>query len=105
MKLGVSLWITPGVAAAAFLAVSAAVATSGALAASAAPASSAAAPGKTVFEASCGNCHDLAVSTDLRKSRDEWQATVNRMITSGASLSDDEAANVVDYLAKNYGTT
>ena len=107
MKLGVSLWIAPGVAAAALLALSAAVATSGALAAtaSAAPAGSAAAPGKTVFEASCGNCHDLAVSTDLRKSRDEWQATVNRMITSGAALSDDEAANVVDYLAKNYGTT
>jgi cytochrome c5 len=104
MKFGASGWIVPGVAAAALLALSAVVAASGAFAATAS-APPAAASGKTVFEESCGNCHDLAVSTDLRKSREEWQATVNRMITSGASLSDDEVAKVVEYLAQNYGAS
>jgi cytochrome c5 len=107
MKFGASDWIVPGVAAAALLVLSTAVASSRSLAAPASPppATNAAAPGKAVFEDQCGTCHDLAVSTDLRKSRDEWQATVNRMLTSGASLTDDEVAKVVDYLTKNYGAT
>lgn len=61
-------------------------------------------PGKQVFQDVCGSCHDLTVSTDQTKSREDWQATVSRMVNSGAPLSDEQAAEVVDYLAKNYGT-
>jgi cytochrome c5 len=109
MKFGGSDWIVPGVAAAAFLAMSAFMATSPTLAATgpapAAPANSGAAPGKAVFEELCGNCHDLAVTTDQRKSRDGWQTTVTRMVSSGAALTDEQAAQVIDYLTKNYGTS
>jgi cytochrome c5 len=61
-------------------------------------------PGKAVFQDTCGNCHDLAVTTDQRKSREDWNTTVTRMVSNGAPLSDDQVAQVVDYLAKNYGT-
>jgi cytochrome c5 len=102
-KFDASRWIASGVAAAALMAVSAVMAASMAHAASA-PANGAAAPGKAIFEEQCGTCHELSVTTELRKSHDEWQATVARMITSGAALSDEQAAQVVDYLSKNYGT-
>ena len=109
MKLGALRWIAPGVAAAALLALSAVAATAASPKAAPASASTAAAPansaamGKAVFQDMCGTCHDLAVSTDQRKTREAWQTTVSRMVTSGAALSDDEVAQVVDYLAKNYG--
>ena len=53
----------------------------------------------------CGTCHDLTLTTDQRKSRDGWQTTVTRMVSSGAALTDDQAAQVIDYLAKNYGAS
>jgi cytochrome c5 len=64
---------------------------------------SAAMKGKQVFEEVCGACHDPAVSTAQVKSRDDWQATVSRMATEGAPLTDEQVAQVVAFLAKNYG--
>jgi mono/diheme cytochrome c family protein len=118
MKLGASRWIAlAGVAG--WLALAATLVVRPALAApaaspatgpAAAPAAggaapaAAAAPGQAVFQDVCGNCHDLALSTGLKKSRDDWQATVSRMVSNGAPLSDAQVALVVDYLAKAYGT-
>jgi len=113
MKLG---WFALGLTAAGLLTVPAVAAVSMDLAqpTSAQPASSAspvpaasdggAMKGKQVFQQICGACHDLAVSTGQVKSREDWQATVSRMANDGAALTDEEVAEVVAYLARNYGT-
>lgn len=106
MQLG---WFTAGLAVTGLLTLSAVAAAQPAPAApAAAPAGAAPAAnggaGKQLFEGACGACHDLTVSTDQRKSHDDWQATVTRMVGSGAPLNDQEAAQVVEYLSKNFGT-
>jgi cytochrome c5 len=70
-----------------------------------APSAAAAAPGGetlTLMQTVCANCHELSVVTDQRKSRDEWNTTVNTMIAHGAPLTDAQADEIVAYLAKNY---
>ena len=112
MKLG---WLALGFAAAGLLAAPAvaavsmdraqpAAAQSGPSdAPSAAASDNTAAKGKQVFQETCGACHDLAVSTGQTKSRDDWQATVSRMENEGAPITDEQAAQVVAYLSKNFG--
>jgi len=113
MKLG---WSALGLAVGALVTVPAAAAVSMDLAAptSAQPASPAAPgpagsdggaqKGKQVFQEVCGACHDLTLSTGQTKSREDWQATVSRMANDGAPLTDEQVAQVVAYLSKNYGT-
>lgn len=57
---------------------------------------------KAILEGACTMCHGLDFITERRKSHDDWQATVSRMMDKGASLGPDEAAALVDYLAKTY---
>ena len=57
---------------------------------------------KTV-ERVCGTCHDLSVVTDKKLDRAQWQDIVNEMIGFGAKLSKSQAADVVNYLARNFG--
>ena len=59
--------------------------------------------GRQVFQDVCGSCHDPAVTTGQMKSHEDWEATVSRMATEGAPLSDEQIAQVVDYLSKAYG--
>lgn len=93
-------WIVPGLAVAALL-TAAAVTPTGAGAADAAPAPPSPEVQKILTDV-CSNCHDISITTDLRKTREEWENTVGRMISNGAALSDQQAALVVDYLAKAY---
>ena len=59
-------------------------------------------PGKAETEKLCSQCHELERSVSPRQDRDAWQATMNKMITLGATGTDQEFRAVVDYLAKNY---
>ena len=61
------------------------------------------APTKALFESTCGGCHDLATTTGQRKTHAEWASTVDRMVTRGAPLSEPQAAEITDYLARHYG--
>jgi cytochrome c5 len=58
---------------------------------------------KKTVEAACASCHGLDVVVDKKLSREAWQAVVKTMVDRGASLSKDEAVDVVGYLAKNFG--
>lgn len=51
----------------------------------------------------CGGCHLYTVMSVQRKSEDKWTDTVIEMRSRGASGSDDELTQVVEYLAKNFG--
>jgi competence ComEA-like helix-hairpin-helix protein len=62
-------------------------------------------PGKEIVIKKCLPCHNVRVTTARRGSgsADEWEQVVDKMVSQGAELSDDEIDLVVQYLSINYG--
>jgi mono/diheme cytochrome c family protein len=58
---------------------------------------------KSLVDGGCALCHGLDRVVATKRSKDQWQTIVNRMIFFGAPISGDQVASVVDYLATNYG--
>jgi len=59
--------------------------------------------GADVVEDNCQNCHGLDHITNAHHDADGWRAVVSDMIGRGATLTDDQEAQVVAYLASHYG--
>jgi mono/diheme cytochrome c family protein len=57
--------------------------------------------GRDIMASTCSKCHSLANITSQRKDRDGWSATVTKMVGYGATGSDDDFAQILDYLTKN----
>jgi competence protein ComEA len=55
-------------------------------------------PGKETTQRICGSCHGAEIVLDRRMTRDGWSQLVVNMIQRGAKGTDDEFADVVDYL-------
>jgi len=64
---------------------------------------SADAKGKATFERICSGCHELDTVTTSRFTQNGWAQKVDDMTSRGANASDDEVAEIVAYLTKNYG--
>jgi alcohol dehydrogenase (cytochrome c) len=60
-------------------------------------------PGRDITASTCSKCHSLANVTSQRKDRDGWSATVTKMAGYGATGSDEDFAQILDYLTKNFG--
>jgi hypothetical protein len=60
------------------------------------------APKRLVTE-QCTKCHTLAPVEVSRKTYQEWERTVYRMMAKGASLDGREAEAIIDYLSDTYG--
>lgn len=60
------------------------------------------ADGSELLEKSCSVCHPSARPKGTKKTAEQWEATVTRMMDKGAKLSADEKKTLVDYLAKTY---
>jgi mono/diheme cytochrome c family protein len=63
--------------------------------------------GRDKIEASCVSCHslDYIVMNSPFPNRALWEAEVNKMIKAfGAPISGEDAKDIIDYLAKEYGT-
>jgi hypothetical protein len=60
---------------------------------------------KALVSGVCAGCHGADLTTDKKASKSEWQGIVDRMKTYGASLTEAQTVALVDYLARNYGTT
>jgi cytochrome c553 len=63
-------------------------------------------PGRAKVEANCGSCHslDYIQANSPFMNRQVWDAEVTKMIKAfGAPISDADAKEIADYLAKNYG--
>jgi len=58
--------------------------------------------GKALVEERCAECHDLGRVERAKKGEEEWKATVERMVSKGAQLSEEEQALVIQYLAEAY---
>jgi cytochrome c oxidase cbb3-type subunit 3 len=56
-----------------------------------------------LFQRMCGTCHkpELAVST--RRTREQWQETIDSMVAKGMKGSDKDLNSVLDYLVAQYG--
>ena len=64
-------------------------------------------PGRDKVEANCAACHslDYILGNSPFMNRAVWDAEVTKMIKAfGAPISDTDAKEIVDYLAKNYGS-
>ena len=60
-------------------------------------------PGKAVVERACTRCHSLDNVVHARRTRKQWEAELDVMISRGATLSDDEFDGVAEYLATHFG--
>jgi competence protein ComEA len=60
-------------------------------------------PGKDLTMQLCGNCHEANIVQAHRQSRDEWIATIQKMMAAGAEGTQEQFTAVLDYLAKNFG--
>ena len=60
-------------------------------------------PGKQTVERVCTACHDVDTVAGMRMVRGEWRAMVNSMMSRGARASDEEVAEIIEYLATYVG--
>jgi len=63
-------------------------------------------PGRDKVEANCASCHsvDYIVANSPFMNRQVWDAEVTKMIKAfGAPISDADAKEISEYLARNYG--
>jgi mono/diheme cytochrome c family protein len=63
-------------------------------------------PGRDKVEANCASCHslDYILGNSPFMNRQVWDAEVTKMVKAfGAPISDADAKEIAEYLAKNYG--
>ena len=60
------------------------------------------APGKDVMVRVCGTCHEAQRSASVRLTREGWQEVIAKMVSLGAKGTDEELAQVLEYLAGNF---
>jgi len=58
--------------------------------------------GKELVSASCVGCHSLQTSVSRGRSKEDWEKTVNDMVTRGAQILTVDAKIIIDYLAGNF---
>jgi cytochrome c5 len=71
--------------------------------ATALPAETPALDGATLLETRCSVCHSADRPRQAKKTREQWDQTVARMIGKGAQLTEAEKTVLLDYLAKTHG--
>ena len=60
-------------------------------------------PGKVFAQQNCSGCHSIDLVTAQRRTPDEWEEILNRMIANGDSLSDEQYDEVLGYLGTYLG--
>jgi mono/diheme cytochrome c family protein len=58
---------------------------------------------KELYENVCGACHEAELGIAEPRDREGWHYIVSRMAEAGASASDEELDQIVDYLTKYFG--
>ena len=59
---------------------------------------------ETLFNQKCSVCHSIDRPKSKKKATDQWKSTVMRMKNvNGASITDEEAKIIIDYLSEKYG--
>jgi cytochrome c2 len=58
--------------------------------------------GATLLDQRCSVCHPSARPKAAKKTPEQWEATVTRMMGKGAKLSVEEKKLLLDHLSKTY---
>ncbi len=61
--------------------------------------------GRELVQRVCNSCHSVDLVATRPQTREEWTGTVQRMAQRGASATDDQFQQIVDYLTQNFGRT
>ncbi|MBE0688402.1 MAG: hypothetical protein IH585_20610 [Anaerolineaceae bacterium] len=56
-------------------------------------------PGQALVETKCSTCHSIVQVNNAKYSREMWDSTVNRMVMAGLQVTDEQKAQIIDYLA------
>lgn len=56
------------------------------------------------LQAVCGKCHDLQIVLNTPRSLDDWRDTMQKMVDRGASGTDDQYDDILDYLHRTMTT-
>jgi mono/diheme cytochrome c family protein len=61
--------------------------------------------GEKLVESHCALCHDLGRITTVTRSKEEWNGTVNNMMTRAGTnvATQDEILTMAAYLAAHFG--
>jgi competence protein ComEA len=59
-------------------------------------------PGREVLLKACGGCHPAEKVIAELKTKDDWNNTLFDMAANGAEASDEEYAQILEYLDKNF---
>ena len=59
-------------------------------------------PGKEATVKVCSQCHEVARAISLHQDRAGWQATMEKMISLGATASPEDFESILNYLSKNF---
>ena len=59
-------------------------------------------PGRDTFLRVCSTCHSPTNVLANGQSREGWENTITKMAGFGASATDEEFSDILDYLAKNF---
>jgi quinoprotein glucose dehydrogenase len=60
-------------------------------------------PGKAIAGKACLRCHSADILRQQRLSEKQWTASVTKMIGWGAEVPENKKAELVAYLARNFG--
>src|ERR1700753_295241 len=60
------------------------------------------APGRDTVQKVCGSCHGAEVIVPRGMTRQQWGDVIASMVTRGAKGTDEEFAQVLDYLSTNF---
>jgi quinoprotein glucose dehydrogenase len=60
-------------------------------------------PGKAIADKACLRCHSADILRQQRLSEKQWTASVTKMVGWGAEVPEDKQAELVAYLARNFG--
>lgn len=59
--------------------------------------------GKALVEDRCASCHGLGLVVGQKRSKAEWEATIDLMMDRGAQVSDADYAAISAYLSAHFG--
>jgi len=59
-------------------------------------------PQKAVVQKVCHGCHSPDIVAAKHHTREEWEDLVTAMINAGATGTDEEFSDIVDYLSTNF---
>ena len=54
-------------------------------------------------KATCTQCHNASRITEQHLTRQEWSAQLDKMVSLGAEVPDEDRPAILNYLAKNFG--